>query len=244
MSIPSWRTSKLAQWSSLHSESTPAAPRVRQLNRAPQTADREGDVVYDGLTARYAFSCPATGQTARVRLSAFRTVERLPGSAHPAVYDVTFACPLCRQTHQGLAPHDELDWAPVSAPAPDFYNVMTGRLEPAAPDLADHAAAQIRSGRWPWCFYCYLERRPQPVFPSAFRLVVPGPEGIVLGAGCPGCDRTSVNVVSEAHLDVPFYSDREIGVVEDVFSADLSPLELADALASRADGATRLRLAA
>ena len=201
-------------------------------------------MVYDGLTARYAFSCPVTGRTARVRLSAFRTVERLPGTAHPAVYEVAFACPLCGRTHDGLAAHDALDWAPVSAPAPDFYNVMTGRLEPAAPDLSEHAATQIRQGRWPWCFFCYLEQRPRPVFPSAFQLVAPGLDGIVLGARCPGCGRTSVNVVSETHLDVPFYSDPEIGVVEDVFSSDLRPLELAEALAATASGTARQRLAA
>jgi hypothetical protein len=201
-------------------------------------------VVYDGLTARYSFSCPVAGQTTRVRLSSFRTVERLPGAAHPAVYSVTFECALCGRTHDGLAAHDELDWAPVSGPAPDFYNVMTGKLEPAAPDLSEHAAAQIRGGRWPWCFFCYAEQRPQPVFPSAFRLVFPAPDGLVLGAACAACGRTSVNVVSAEHLDVPFYSDREIGVIEDAFPAELAPHELAERLASRPSGATRLRLAA
>lgn len=201
--------------------------------------------MYDGLTARFAFSCPAREETVRIRLSAFRTVERLPGAAHPAVFRVTFACPRCGETHEGLASHDELDWAPVSAAAaPSFYNVMTGRLEPAAPDLSEHAAAQIREGRWPWCFLCYPEQRPRPVFPSAFRLVHPGPWGYALGARCPGCGRTSVNVVSPEHLDVPFYSDREIGVVEDVFPSDVPAVELAEAIASRPSGATRWRLAA
>jgi len=121
---------------------------------------------------------------------------------------------------------------------------LTGRLEPAGPDLSEHAAAQIRSGRWPWCFVCYPEQRPQPVFPSAFRLVVPGSSGVVLGASCPGCGRTSVNVVSAEHLDVPFYSDAEIGVVEDAFPPDVAALELAEAIGSRSSGATRWRLAA
>jgi hypothetical protein len=202
-------------------------------------------VTYDGLTARFSFSCPATGGAARVRLSAFRTVERLPGAAHPAVYDLTFACPLCGELHESLASHDELDWAPVSPPeTPEFYNVMTGRLESAVGELADQAAAHIRQGRWPWCFFCYLEQRPRPVFPSAFRFLAPSENGIVLAAGCPGCGRTSVNVVSEEHVDVPFYSDAEVGVVERVFAPELSLQDLAEELASRALSASRRRLAA
>ena len=37
---------------------------------------------------------------------------------------------------------------------------------------------------------------------------------------CPVCGRVSVNLVSRAHVDVPFVNDREIGVVEHVFEAD------------------------
>ena len=47
--------------------------------------------VYDSLTGRYAFACPTRGETS-VRLSAFRTLTRLPGATHPAVYRVRFAC--------------------------------------------------------------------------------------------------------------------------------------------------------
>ena len=49
-------------------------------------------MVYDRLTARYAFPCPRVGETVHVRLSHFRRVQRLPGPAHPAVYDIAFAC--------------------------------------------------------------------------------------------------------------------------------------------------------
>ena len=39
--------------------------------------------MYDALTTRYTFACPAQGETS-VRLSAFREVDRLPGASHPA----------------------------------------------------------------------------------------------------------------------------------------------------------------
>ena len=46
--------------------------------------------MYDALTSRYGFSCPVRGETS-VTLSAFRSLERLEGTAHPVVYRVTFA---------------------------------------------------------------------------------------------------------------------------------------------------------
>jgi hypothetical protein len=58
---------------------------------------------------------------------------------------------------------------------------------------------------------------------------------MVLAARCPACERTSVNVVSSDHVDVPFYSDREVGVVERIFPSDVeaSLLPLADELVGR-----------
>ena len=41
--------------------------------------------MYDALTTRYTFACPERGET-RVRLSAFRALDRLPGTGHPAVF--------------------------------------------------------------------------------------------------------------------------------------------------------------
>ena len=67
--------------------------------------------MYDALTTRYTFACPARGETS-VRLSAFREVDRLPGTAHPAVFRVRFACG-CGDDHVGLVTHDDLDWAPL-----------------------------------------------------------------------------------------------------------------------------------
>jgi len=54
-------------------------------------------------------------------------------------------------------------------------------------------------------------------------LLAPGSGGGALGLAvrCPACSRTSVNVVSHEHVDVPFHNDREIGVVEHLFADDL-----------------------
>src|SRR3712207_9005476 len=41
---------------------------------------------------------------------------------------------------------------------------------------------------------------------------------------CPSCERTSVNLVSHAHVDLPFVHDREVGVVEHVFHQDADGL--------------------
>lgn len=62
--------------------------------------------MYDPLTSTYSFPCPH-GRDAKVPLSAFRLLERLPGAAHPAVYSVLFAC-RCGHDHPGLVSHDEL----------------------------------------------------------------------------------------------------------------------------------------
>src|SRR6266568_4753980 len=63
--------------------------------------------MYDALTGRFTFACPSRGE-ARVTLSAFRQLERLPGAAHPAVYRVLFACG-CGQEHEGLVAHEHVD---------------------------------------------------------------------------------------------------------------------------------------
>jgi len=175
--------------------------------------------MYDALTGRYTFACPAGGET-RVALSAFRTLERLPGAAHPAVYRIRFACP-CGDEHDGLVSHDELDWAPLGLDGRLFLNLMTSRLEPVASELGDLAALRIEAGEWPWSFFCYPEERPRPVFPSSFSLLAPGDGSLGLAVRCPACRRLSVNVVSHEHVDVPFHNDREIRVVEHVFPEDV-----------------------
>jgi len=174
--------------------------------------------VYDALTTRYTFACPARGES-HVSLSSFRELERLPGAAHPAVYRVRFSCG-CGDDHDGLVAHDDLDWAPLGLSAGRFLNLMTARLEPAAAELGDHALRRLEAGEWPWSFFCYPEERARPVFPSAFAVLAPGDGSVGIAVRCPACGRTSVNLVSRPHVDLPFFNDPEVGVVAHVFAED------------------------
>lgn len=180
--------------------------------------------MYDALTTRYTFSCPTHGET-KVRLSSFRRLARLPGSAHPAVYRVEFACG-CGTEHPGLVTHDDLDWAPLGlGDTTPFLNLMTSRLDDAGGELGELALRRIEGGDWPWSFFCYPEERPRPVYPSAFHVLSPGARGLVgVAVRCPVCAHVSVNLVSPEHVDLPFHNDREVGVVEHVFAADRDDL--------------------
>ena len=199
--------------------------------------------MYDGLTTRYTFPCPERGE-ARVSLSAFRRLDRLPGAAHPAVFRVSFAC-ACGDEHPGLVSHDELDWAPLGLAEGLFLNLMTARLESVELELADVAARRIQAGEWPWSFFCYPEERPRPVFPSSFQVLAPGVRDLVgLAVRCPVCGHVSVNLVSPEHVDVPFHNDAEVGVVEHIFAADAERAvqEFAEELYSARFDARRLTL--
>ena len=175
--------------------------------------------MYDALTRRYTFSCPAQ-QEARVALSDFRRLERLPGAAHPAVYGVVFDC-ACGDEHTGLLAHDDLDWAPLGGAAGRFLNLMTSRYDDAGSELADVAATRVGSGEWPWTFFCYPEGRARPVFPSSFVALAPGERFLGLAVRCPVCTALSVNLVTPEHIDLPFWNDLSVGVVDHVFSEDV-----------------------
>jgi hypothetical protein len=176
--------------------------------------------MYDPLRTEFRFACPVRGEAA-ARLSSFRRLERLPGASHPAVYQVSFACS-CGDEHLALVSDAELDWAPLGLGAGSFLNLMTARLDALASELGDLAARRIEAGEWPWSFFCYPEGQPRPVFPSSFTLLAPGASRDTVGllVRCPACGSLSMNLVSGAHLDVPFHNDREVGVVEHLFPVD------------------------
>jgi hypothetical protein len=180
-----------------------------------------------------------------VLLHDFRELDRLPGAAHPAVFRVRYAC-ACGDEHVGLVAHDELDWAPLGLDSRVFLNLMTDRLEPVEGEFGDLAARRIGAGEWPWSFFCYPEERPRPVFPSMFWLLAPGhAEGSVgLAVRCPACLRVSINIVSAAHVDMPFHNDAAVGVVEHVFHDDAlrTVAEFRAQLDSSAFDARRLEL--
>src|SRR2546422_7526040 len=84
--------------------------------------------MYDVIRASYQFHCPRHphGELHAVALSRFRSIERLPGAAHPAVFRVTYRCD-CGDDHVGLVSHDDLDYAPIGATEVTFRNLLTGR---------------------------------------------------------------------------------------------------------------------
>jgi len=177
--------------------------------------------MYDTLTTSYTFNCPIHGET-HVRLSRFRRLEQLPGAQHPAVFRVEFECG-CGEDHPGLVTHEDLDWAPLGLDDDTQYvNLMTSRVEALGTELGELAASRIKAGEWPWSFFCWPEERPRPVFPSAFKLLAPAVSGdrVGLAVRCPACGKVSVNLVSRAHVDVPFVNDPELGVVAHHFSDD------------------------
>ena len=174
-------------------------------------------MTYDAITTRYGFSCPVHGAAA-VALHDFRQLERLPGAAHPAVYRVRFACG-CGDEHPGLISHDDLDYAPLGLEEGRYLNLMTSRLEDVAAELGDLAVRRIRAGEWPWTFFCCAEERPKPVFPSAFTLMARHEGWVGVAVRCPSCGRLSVNLVSPEHVDLPFHTDAEVGVVRVPFPA-------------------------
>ena len=177
--------------------------------------------MYDTLTTSYTFNCPIHGET-HVRLSRFRRLEQLPGAQHPAVFRVEFECG-CGEDHPGLVTHEDLDWAPLGLHDDTQYvNLMTSRVEALGGELGELAASRIKAGEWPWSFFCWPEERARPVFPSAFKLLAPAASGdrVGLAVRCPACGKVSVNLVSRAHVDVPFVNDREVGVVQHHFHDD------------------------
>jgi hypothetical protein len=180
--------------------------------------------VYDPLTSTFALPCPHRGET-RQRLSSFRSLERLQGPAHPAIFSISFEC-FCGEEHPGLVSHHDLDLAPLgSASAVTFHNVMTAREDALAGELAELAALHIRAGEWPWSFFCLLEGGPRQMTPSSIALIAPGlaspgEDWLGLAVRCPSCSTVSVNLVTHAHVDIPFWNDRRVGVVDHVFEED------------------------
>jgi hypothetical protein len=147
-------------------------------------------------------------------------LERIPGAAHPAVYSVVFAC-ACGEDHTGLVSHDDLDVAPLGiGTTGTFHNLMTAHDDALASELMGIAVSRIGAGEWPWSFFCFLEGRPKPITPSALAVIAPGGRAVGVGVRCPSCASVSVNLVSHEHLDIPFWNDERVGVVDHVFRED------------------------
>ena len=175
--------------------------------------------MYDPLTSRYAFACPVRGET-HVLLSAFRSIEQLPGAAHPAVFRVRFDCG-CGEEHDGLA---DARGARLGAARAARGRVPQPHDRASRPRGRGARRARSRAHQaWGVAVELLLLSRgagrvrcSRPRSRCSRRRT--GPVG--LAVRCPSCRRLSLNLVSHSHVDVPFHNDREIGVVEHVFAED------------------------
>jgi hypothetical protein len=170
----------------------------------------------DALTGTYHLPCP-TGGSARVRLSSFREIERLPGPSHPALYRVVFAC-ACGGEHVALVGHDALDWAPLGLDEGITYvNLMTSRRDDLGASSPGSRRRGSEEGEWPWCFFCH--RR---VHAARDALVVP------IARTASRDRRRRRRPVPGVRLDLhqsgdsaarrrPFHCDSTVGVVARVF---------------------------
>jgi hypothetical protein len=183
--------------------------------------------MYDPITNRFRLSCPTLDRAVDVPVSRFRTVERLPGPGHPPVHRVEFACSACKGEHPALVPETELDLRPLEPQADAaFLNLQTGRLQPLAEEFTDLAQRHLRRGNWPWTFYCASERRVRPGYPSRLRLLQPSDDRDLVGVAvrCAACSRISLNLVSERHLDQPFFHDRVLRYVDSSYDGRLETM--------------------
>jgi hypothetical protein len=197
--------------------------------------------MYDVLRASYRFHCPhhPDGTLRSVALSQFRSLERLAGAAHPAVFRVEYRCD-CGEDHVGLVSHDDLDYRPIGVSELEFRNLVTGRRESLGDELLELASAEVQRGNWPWRLYCCREAAIKPVFPSCLKHVAPAEAQLVgVAMHCPSCGEISLNLVTQRHLDVPFYHDQVVRYIERPFGdrRDLTLDRFHDELfSSRFDG--------
>jgi hypothetical protein len=182
--------------------------------------------MYDALRNQYQLTCTATQEAVWVSVSGFRRIRRLRGAEHPAVFRVQFDCPGCQGRHESLLSHDRLDYEPLGAEAyVTFTNLLTGTRELVGTELTELAASRIRTGGWPWTFFCHPESTVRPGFPSALRMVAPAhgatrDQRLGVVVRCFTCHRLTVNMVSSSHLDVPWFNDDQIGYLDAVLRDD------------------------
>lgn len=180
--------------------------------------------MFDAIRNQYRLRCSTRSEHVWVAISSFRTIRRLRGAARPPVFRVEFDCP-CGDRHESLVTHDRLDYEPIAGDsAQTFTNLLTGTRELVGAELGELAATMIKQGRWPWTFWCHPESAPRPGFPSSLRMITAehehGDERLGVLVRCFACSRLTVNLVTQQHLDVPFYNDRRIGFVPQVFARD------------------------
>ena len=120
--------------------------------------------MYDALTGRFTFPCPARGE-ARVTLVVL-SPARAPSGRRASRPSTTCSSPVAAATNTTASSATTTSTGrPLGLQGGVFYNLMTAQLDGVAAELSDAAARRIQAGEWPWSFFCYPEDRPRPVFP-------------------------------------------------------------------------------
>ena len=184
---------------------------------------------FDALRQAYELSCPVIAATTHVQLHQFRQVTQLPGPQHPAVFSCLHDCACETGPHTSLMAHDELDWSPTAGLSGEVYMPLSLSPDPAKPtsaildagmDLVQTQIDQERRrhllrGEWPWMFWCRREEAARPAFPSNMRRLIPVQDDeMAVVFACQHCGLDTVNLVSQAHVDIPFHTDRSIKFVD------------------------------
>ena len=101
--------------------------------------------MYDALTGRFTFPCPARGE-ARVTLSAFRQLERLPGAAHPVGLPRALRLRVRRRARRARDPRRPR-LGPAGSPGRRLLQPHDRAARRVVAELSDVAARRIQAGR-------------------------------------------------------------------------------------------------
>lgn len=137
-------------------------------------------------------------------LEHFRRLRRYQGPQHPPVWMIHFHCPSCLVLHPGLLEQGQLDLAPLQEPAGSYYDLMRGRNEWAASELAERWSRSLRAGRWPLTLYCQHEARLIGGWPSVLEELEPDreiqPVRFLVHYRCPQCHQPGAEEWPAARL--------------------------------------------
>ena len=116
--------------------------------------------------------------------------------------------------------HADLDYGPLAPVEVEFRNLLTGRTEPVGDELAEVARSAGAARQLAVAAVLQPRGADEPGVAVQPGMVRPGgrPRRVVgVAMSCPGCGEVSLNLVSGAHLDVPFYHDRVVRYVDRPF---------------------------
>ena len=125
--------------------------------------------------------------------------------------------------HPGLVTHARSRLTPLGLQDDTpFLNLMTSRLEAVGDELGGAGGGADQGGGVAVELLLLARGASAAGVPVGVQAAGAGGRGdrVVLAVRCPACGRSSLNLVSREHVDVPFVNDREVGVVEHVFHDD------------------------